>query len=534
MNNDNNSLEDMLNDLNLFNDNPLGGDIPAHDKDKETTPISNDNSEEIDTHDKESHEDNHINNVPKKVELPSLDENSSTNEPKVPIALNKPEMNKVKVTRDGKTLAEILPSLRSGRTSIDKEIDNYATGKNNIKANGKLKSDKRYLKHVKQLERNKAKEESRRKLQSKFVQKNSKYTEDEKIIMNNLKLTPRELKFNLSKESKLSEHDKARMIAMGNTGVSKYFKGKRFRATIGDHDFLEFLAKFKFCNTKIMSRIHGESVSRTWRKLRRLKTNGLVADAEIPGMGTIWFLTDGGMALAGYNFKTYRRRRPRMSVMPPTIGANHVAACLWNNKYNVLSLPDFPGMNKKIITQKGEKWVQGETLVSELEIRSSLNREANPRLGMQTKEAGTSMYELINERAQQVWADWEDSGDKSEGPELGLGDELLWTLFPKGSLTVSYHVPDLVIVRQRDNDGTPHSIAIEVELNTKSRQRYIDTFLAYKLDEHLYEKVIWITQSSRTAQVLQSVAAEVGYTDYDVVPFSNEDGIYKQQDIWFI
>ena len=114
------------------------------------------------------------------------------------------------------------------------------------------------------------------------------------------------------------------------------------------------------------------------------------------------------------------------------------------------------------------------------------------------------------------------------------GNEYLWILFPEGGLTVNFHVPDLVINRPRDNDGNPQSIAVECELTRKSHKNYVNTMRAYMEDKYVYKKVLWITNNSAIVRRLQEAAKEIGFTRYDIVPFTNENGIYRNRDIWHI
>ena len=58
--------------------------------------------------------------------------------------------------------------------------------------------------------------------------------------------------------------------------------------------------------------------------------------------------------------------------------------------------------------------------------------------------------------------------------------------------------------------------------------------LAYKLDEHLYEKVVWITPNTRVARALERAAKEVGFDRYTIIPIITETGVYDKQDIWMI
>ena len=57
---------------------------------------------------------------------------------------------------------------------------------------------------------------------------------------------------------------------------------------------------------------------------------------------------------------------------------------------------------------------------------------------------------------------------------------------------------------------------------------------AYKDDKHIYDRVIWITNNASITRAIQQAAEKVGNTNYDIVPFTNENGVYKNRDIWYI
>lgn len=436
------------------------------------------------------------------------------------------------VTPDGLRMSEVLLAKRAGKTKLKNKKKSIALGLEEVELNGKTKKDKRYTKHKKVLEAEKKRDADRISASKKFIQKNARYTEEQKLIMRTLGLEPGDFEKVMSKKSKLTPAQKAEFAAAGMQGVDRFFKGRRIRPTVADHDIIEFLAKFKFASAKILSRIRGESVNSVWRKLDRLKKGGLVVDREVIGLGTIWALTSAGMAFSGYDFAPFSIRAPKTSTFAPIIGVNHVAACLWNNNFNILMLDDFPQSNRLVEVDGEPTYIRGETLISEQEIRSSLLKEGQPSFG-QGPSQGT-MYEQVAIQAKAVWNEWEVAGRPYDSPEFEFGNEYLWVLYPEDDLTVSYHVPDLVLMRERRDDGSPQSIAVEVELNQKSEARYMKTLMAYKLDNKVYDRVIWITNNASIGRKLANVAREIGLDNFDVVPMRNENGPYKNRDIWYI
>lgn len=472
--------------------------------------------------------------VEKIIESKDIDGDKSILDKDVQTPLNKPGMNEIKVTADGRTLADMIPGLRSGARPVNSVIKSIESQSAIMEVGDKKFSDNRYKKHIKEVVGEKAVQDNRRKLSNKFLQRNAKFSEQEKIIMKNLGVTNAQFA-GLLGSKELTKKQKADIIGLGKYGAEKYFKGRRYRTTIGDTAMLEFLAKFKFANTRILRWISNEPQGRTWRKLSRLKENGLVEDKAIIGVPNLWGATPAGIALSGYNYGPGLRPMPKMLTISSTMGINYLAACLWFNTVNVLDLEDFPAKNRVIPTQEdGRDRVKGEMLISELEIRSSLGKEISPGSTTMQRLGDERLYDVISAEVRQAFEQWRAGGKEGESPEFSLGNEFMWVLYPVGELTMAYHVPDLVVQRERGEKGEPRSIAIELERHEKDSSRYDKIMRAYKLDENLYETVIWITQSSRIARAIDRSARDVGLTKYKIIPILTETGVFSKQDIWMI
>ena len=493
-------------------------------------------SEEVDTPTDDNFDNmlDDLTNIEEEIEEDDLEDNQENLDKDVKIPLQKPGMEEIKVTADGRTLAEMIPGLRGGNKTTNEIFKNIKEQAGVVEANEKKFSDSRYLKHAKPIEDKRAAQDERRAFSNKFLQKNAKFTEQEKIIMENLGITNEQFT-NLMGSKKLNKKEKERILALGKYGTEKYFKGRRYRTTVGDTAMLEFLAKFKFANTRILRWISNEPQGRTWRKLNRLRNNGLTESKSLIGVPDLWAATPAGIAIAGYNFKPGLRPMPKMMTVSSTMGVNYIAACLWFNTVNVLNLDDFPANNRIISVQEdGRDRARGEMLISELEIRSSLGREITPTSSTMQRLGDERLYDVISANVRDEFEKWEEGGKLGESPEFALGNEFMWILYPTSQLTLSYHVPDLVVKRERGPKGEPRSIAVELERHEKDSSRYDKTMLAYKLDEYLYEQVVWITPNTRVARALERSAKNVGFTRYTIVPIITETGVYNKQDIWMI
>lgn len=448
--------------------------------------------------------------------------------------LEKSGMDEIIVTRDGRSLAEVIPGLRGGQRKSEDVLADIKEKKRVVQVGNKKFSDNRYLKHVEIHEERMDEREKRIQLSQRFLQKHARFTEQEKLILNNLGLSSDEFA-KIIKSQELTLKDKEEIIGLGRYGPEKHFKGKRYRTTLGDLAMLEFLVKFKFANTRILRWLSHESQNTTWQKIKRLENSGLVESQSIIGVPDLWGSTLTGINLAGYSLKPGLNPMPKMQTISATMGVNYLAACLWFNTINVLDLEDFPGENRLMGLENGEfKKVRGEDLVSELEIRSSLGKEINPFSSTVQILGDERLYDVISSNVRESFDVWVNGGKQGLSPEFIPGNEFMWVLYPMSQLTLSYHVPDLVVRRERGPNGEPRSIAVELERHTKTNPRYDKIMLSYKLDEHLYEKVIWVTPNARTARALDQAAQSVGFKNYSIIPIITETGIYNKSDIWLI
>lgn len=450
------------------------------------------------------------------------------------VSLEKPGMDTLVVTPDGRTLSEILPNLRGGNRAIDDVVNSLRDETRAVDIAGKRRSDLRYVKHVVDENEKNANDKERKYMSNKFIQKHRKYTEQEKVIMRNLGVNSEQFA-KMVHADRVDQSTREKVLAAGVMGNERYFKGRRFRTTVGDMAILDYLAKFKFANTRVMRWISDEAQSKTSRKLNRLRENGLVTSMSIVGIPDLWGSTKAGLAVSGYDLPPALARPPKMASISGTIGVNYLAACLWFNKVNVLNLDDFPAMNRKIpLTHDGRTRALGEELVSELEIRSNLGKEINPQSTTMKTRGNRKLYDIIGEDVRKQFAQWRDDGMTYDSPEMLIGNERMWVLYPDSSFTSEYHVPDLVVKRDRGPNGEPKSIAVELERYAKTNNSYKKILMAYKLDKTLYERVIWVTPDSRVERMLRQAAEEIGFENYDVVPIITKDGIHTDKDIWMI
>lgn len=332
----------------------------------------------------------------------------------------------------------------------------------------------------------------------------------------------------LPRSVKRVERGLAHVVALnGHEGFGKTVH-RSLRET--DLDYLRYLAKFKFASGKHLGRLNGVQEASAVKRLRLLAQKGLVERLNLWGVASTWMPTQAGMLVSGYDLPLVRPHAMSYGTVPHSFVVNHVAANLWGGQVNVLNLEGFPERRRG--NAKGEE-VFGETLVSETELQSSFARFK--------RMTSSDVYRpWVFKALEEGFSTWEAAGGSHAGlrsPEFEDGNEWMWVLFPPYTTNLNYHVPDLVVRRERARDGSPESLAVEIELDNKPKPRYRNTLAAYMSDNRLYKKVIWVCKSLATAQALEALAKDLGLWQegkIDIVPIITEHGVFSDRDLWRI
>lgn len=324
---------------------------------------------------------------------------------------------------------------------------------------------------------------------------------------------------------------KVRSVLYGQavSGADALKRGSKLRFVEKDRETLQFLAMFRYATDHQLARMFGNAQVTMYNRLKKLRAQGLVIDKKLYGARPIWFLTEAGMLLSGFDLPRVTESKMSFSMFPHQFTVNNTAANLWGANINVLGLPDYP--QRLRVDGKGNN-VFGEQLVSELEIQSSLGK-------VKMFDKGEVFNPQMRAQMDRDFSAWERAGGVGfgESPEFQLGNEYMWAITPPYNVKLAYHVPDLVIKRDRNADGSPNSIAVEIEINNKPSRNYEKTLRAYKSDMRIYSKVIWVCKNRGPARKLEQIAKEIGmYQDnrIEIVPVITEDGVFKERDLWTI
>lgn len=367
---------------------------------------------------------------------------------------------------------------------------------------------------------------------SAFLSRYKKGTAFESRLAKNLGIDKESLKNIISPKSVLSEKEKAILLSLGsgidNRAVKKKRKNKY--VTVGDMEVLLYLDKAKLASLRNVYYACGMKKN-LYLELKRLERLGLVQNiivTDATGLN-VWGLTELGAAYIGSERILPNKNKVRVSSLSERIFVNHVLACLFSGCINILQLEEYPVYNR-INIETGEAKI-GEDIVPETDILSSRSNkimELKGNLFVEDSFKGESTKSL-REQWNIGWAEWEMNGRRGLSPEEVEGNEWYYILMYQGGVYLkSYLLPDIVVRRPRNSDGSPNSIAIEVEREVKSIDELKAKLEMYKMDNRVYSKVIYVTSNKRIAENISEAAAQIGFDRYDVVPMINENGIVKK------
>lgn len=367
----------------------------------------------------------------------------------------------------------------------------------------------------------------------------------------------------------IEDPEKARALT-----VREWKMGHGVRFTTRDVAALDYLTRWSYATTAQVARAGGWRDRKESRLMRRFETwedmGWAHADREFAGP-VLWTPTNAGSSfgphawLGGVN---YHRVNPVSQ--SHSLGLSSLASWLlsgWGD--DVLHLgDDWPVLKAELADGRAY-------LVSEREVRSGYTRIRSLVRGLvpiryrcamlggadpRGREPQPSRFKAFSEAYADGKAGLEDSPEylACDPEELGR-EQWLWVVWgdwiwnrDPATREQSYvpvedrydvntnrpmvdksrgdvfalldHVPDMVIARLRNDDGSSRSLAIELELKDKGVFAYERTMASYgsRLGRLLYDRVLWVVPNSTVALSLYRAANNVGMVrgeDYEIIPF---------------
>jgi len=271
---------------------------------------------------------------------------------------------------------------------------------------------------------------------------------------------------------------------------------------------LRFLNKYQFSYPDALARVLNSTPQSINNRLRTLEKFDLVKRQTISAGATLWQTRKAGIELTGMSF-TENKKAISLGTIRHTIGLVNLAAELEREdeeSKDILGLSDkfgepFPVKNR---FPGGIRLYGEEALDSELTWGEMTVTEREIRQGQKRYRGGRSSAEM---------RDMVDLAILNpEAPELEEGNEGLFVVYGTGGKT-GEHVPDLVISRPRNADGTPNHFAVELELTPKNPSDWKRILRSYREAGGMYSRIYYFTPDKPIANMIRNADEEVGLGD---------------------
>lgn len=268
------------------------------------------------------------------------------------------------------------------------------------------------------------------------------------------------------------------------------------RITPRDIVIIRFLARYRYAAHHQVARYIGTSEKATSIRLHKLAEGKIVHKVEITHGRNVWTPTADGIAIADVDMPFIRPQDIALSTMAHELGLVNLGIELELGGDNVLQEDGWPHLNR--YDEDSDEPLPGERVLTTREIKQASMRFRK----------GTNRYEIMAEYKARM-----DAWDPSEGypsPELLPGNEGMFVMY---SDEYGDHLPDMVVMRDREADGSPRSVAIELELSRKPEKDLIRILQNFK-ESLLFDKLYYFCHKKSVATALMRVnKREVGIPD---------------------
>lgn len=276
------------------------------------------------------------------------------------------------------------------------------------------------------------------------------------------------------------------------TGMTKK-KSNRVRLNERDVMIIRLLGKYRFGYRKqIEEYFDRQDMSRRLTQLRRA---GLLRNEKITQNEAVWTPTQAGIDIAGLEVPALTHGRITPTTVAHTVGLLNIGMSFEQGRDNVMNEPDYPRNWRQASAMRGSglHLEPGETIITERMIQQSYRRQL---------ELVGSMEKLRQMRDDALrWVPRNTNEDQMFGPEADEGNE--WMFVGMGEATKA-HVPDMVLVRPRNSDGSSRNVAIELELTSKNLIDWRRILQGFK-DNPTFRSVVYFTHKRSVVNGVKGV-----------------------------
>ena len=268
-----------------------------------------------------------------------------------------------------------------------------------------------------------------------------------------------------------------------------------------DYIMMSFMTRYRYCYSDQLSRLVGAENKDVRARLSKLEKEGYIRREVITRGQDLWLTRKAGLQMIGSPYAAIGKGQVSTLYIQHTIGVGNLGVELemLGEGKNILGEPDFPKTNRYpygIYNPDEAPSLTGEMTITEREIRSA-NRVLKGGNTVTTLDLKNKVENVLS---------------KPEPVERLEGNEWMFVVYGKGE-----HFPDLVIHRDRDADGKPQHIAVELELTAKDLPSWRRILKWYKEYGIMYSKVYYFTHNRTIATRLNKVIEELKMEDFVVV-----------------
>lgn len=284
---------------------------------------------------------------------------------------------------------------------------------------------------------------------------------------------------------------KRKAVEENRTGTS------RFKLKDTDMVLINFIGETRYVNSEVAGRLLGVPALTAGRRMDKLFVHGYLDKKVVPGRYSLYFLTDLGASLCDRE-PTKVRSSFGVGISAHTIEVNRIHASLLSGHPCELT---------------PLKVTPDDVLVSEPVIASAMYQHIEVQnFGLDYADQVTP--EELKGLKEAAMKPFRTGGFAGEAPELALFEE--WLFVPCYDIARDYHVPDLVVARPRTREGSPRSVAIEVELSAKKPRELHAIMRAFKKEFESSDgtlcAVYYVYKNSTVRAAVQKAAKHVGLT----------------------
>lgn len=232
------------------------------------------------------------------------------------------------------------------------------------------------------------------------------------------------------------------------------------------------------------------------RWLRGLQGRGYLESVDVAGSRShvVWLASRAALDDFGMGSRLFNRKSLGNNEFHHRVLVNYVGAMLVCGKVDVLRLGALVS---------GGVSGGGFEVVPDRVVDGSVKARFMGNEGFSTRDS------LVADRARELRR-WRAAGGVGLSPEFYGTNEWMWAVMSSASES-NYHIPDVVVMVPRGEDGAARSVAVEVERGkNKSSKQLRDIIEQYRDDTSVFGQVVWLCTNDRMVRKVNELALDLG------------------------